>query len=236
MSATNALDDRDHDTLDTLRADDSSAPPASGCRNFAMGCGCAAGALLLVVVAIGIWVAMNWKTLTADFTKKIAADVVAQSSLTPEDKARVLKRINQLADDFKDGKISQEQLGKVIEEIAKSPLLPLSLLMMADEKYIKPSGLSSDDQEAGRRTLQRFARGAFEKNIADNDVKEVMKLLTERQADGGEKLKERLTDAELETFLAQAKVKADAANVPDEPFEVNIADELDKAIDKVLKP
>lgn len=233
---SNTLDDRDHNALDTLRPDDPSTPPASGCRNFAVGCGCAAGALLLVVVAIGIWVGMNWKALTADFTKKVAADVVAQSSLAPEDKARVLKRINQLADDFKDGKISEEQLGRVIDEIAKSPLLPLSLLMMADEKYIKPSGLSSDDQKAGRRTLQRFARGAFEKSIADNDVKDVMKLLTERQADGSEKLKERLTDAELVAFLAKAKEKADAANVPDEPFEVNIADELDKAIDKVLKP
>ncbi|MFM9965705.1 MAG: hypothetical protein ACKV2Q_31360 [Planctomycetaceae bacterium] len=236
MPVTNTLDVRDHDTLDTLRSGDSSAPPASGCRNFAVGCGCAAGALLLVAVAIGIWVAMNWKALTADFTKKIAADVVAQSTLAAEDKARVLKRINQLADDFKDGKVSQEQLGKVIEEIAKSPLLPISLLMMADEKYIKPSGLSSDDQEAGRRTLQRFARGAFEKSIADSDVNEVMKLLTERQADGSEKLKERLTDAELEAFLDKAQEKADAANVPDEPFEVNIADELDKAIDNVLKP
>ncbi|MBC7821658.1 MAG: hypothetical protein IAG10_32630 [Planctomycetaceae bacterium] len=234
---SNTFDDRDQDTLDTLRPDEfSPPPPPSGCRNFAMGCGCALGCLLLVVVGIGVWVAMNWKTLSADFTKKVAADAVAQSSLAPEDKVRVLNRINQLADDFKDDKVSLEQLGKVMEEIAKSPLLPLGLLMVADEKYLKPSGLSDDDKEAGRRTLQRFARGAFEKSIADGDVKEVMKLLTDRQADGSEKLKERLTDAELEAFLAKAKEKADAADVPDEAFEVNIADELEKAIDKVLKP
>lgn len=201
-----------------------------------MGCGCVFVCLLLVVAGLGVWAAMNWKIWVADGTKQVAADAIAKSKLSPEDKGRVLKRINGLADDFKVGKVSTEQLIKVMEEIAKSPLLPLGLLMAADEMYVKPSGLSSDDQEAGRRTLQRFARGAFEKSIAETDVEEVMKLLMERQPDGSDKLKERLTDAELEAFLAKTKEKADAANVPDEPFEVNIADELDTAIDKVLKP
>ncbi len=49
-------------------------------------------------------------------------------------------------------------------------------------------------------------------------------------------LNQQLTDDELKAFLEKAKAKADAASIPDEPFEVNIADELEKAIDKVLKP
>ena len=233
---SNTLDDRDQDSRETLQHDDSSAPPPSGCRNFAVGCGCALGCLLLVVAAIGVWVAMNWKVWVADGSKKVAADAVAKSKLSADDKDRVLKRINQLADDFKDGTVSTEQLGNVMKEIAQSPLLPLGLLMAADEMYVKPSGLSDDDKEAGRRTLQRFARGAFEKSIPEKELQEVMKLLTEKQPNGTDKLKERLTDAELEAFLAKTKEKADAADVPDEPFEVSIADELDKAIDKVLKP
>ena len=233
---SNTLDDRDHDSLDTLQHDDSSARPPSGCRNFAVGCGCAAGALLLVFVVIGAWIAMNWKTVVADGAKKVAADAVAKSKLSADDKDRVLKRINQLADDFKGGKVSTEQLAKVMEQIAKSPLLPLGLLMAADEMYVKPSGLSDDDKEAGRRTLQRFARGAFEKSIPDSDLQEVMKLLTEKQPNGTDKLNERPTDVELQAFLKMAQEKADAGDVPDEPFEVSIADELDKAIDKVLKP
>jgi hypothetical protein len=201
-----------------------------------LGCGCAAGVLLLVVVAIGAWVYMNWKIVVADGAKKFAADAVAKSQLSPDDKARVLNRINQLADDFKGDKVSTEQLVKVMEEIAKSPLLPLGLLTAAEEMYVKPSGLSEDEKDAGRRTLQRFARGAFEKSIPQKDAEEVMKLLTEKQPNGTDKLKERLTDAELQAFLQKAQEAADAANVPDEPFEVSIADELDKAIDKVLKP
>ena len=190
----------------------------------------------MVVVVVGAWIAMNWKTVVADGAKKVAADAVAKSKLSADDKDRVLKRINQLADDFKGGKVSTEQLAKVMEQIAKSPLLPLGLLMAADEMYVKPSGLSDDDKEAGRRTLQRFARGAFEKSIPENDTQEVMKLVMNHQPDGSEQLKERLTDDELKAFLEKAKEKADAASVPDEPFEVNIADELEKAIDKAINP
>ncbi|TXT36919.1 MAG: hypothetical protein FD138_840, partial [Planctomycetota bacterium] len=207
------------------------------CRNVAMGCGCAMGVLLLILTGLGVWIFLNWKPLAADFTKQVAADAVARSSLPADDKARVLKRINQLADDFKTEKVSFEQLKQVIKKIAESPLLPLGMVMAADEKYLKPSGLSNDEKDEGRRTLQRLARGAFEKSIPQNDTQQVMKLVMEPQPGGGnERLKERLTDDELKAFLAKAKEKADAASVPDEAFEVNIADELEKAIDQVLKP
>lgn len=236
---SNTFDDQNQQVQDTYEPDerfDPSPPQPSGCRNFAMGCGCAIGCLLLVVVALSVWIAMNWKHWAAVFTKQAAADAVAKSSLSPDDKARVLKRINQLADDFEAGKVSLQQVGQVMEQIAQSPLLPLGLVMAADEKYVKPSGLSDEEKDAGRRTLQRLARGAFEKTIPEHDTQEVMKLVMDHQPDGSERLKERLTDNELKAFLEKAKEKADAANVPDEPFEVNIADELEKAIDKALKP
>jgi hypothetical protein len=232
------------DTLPVLEAEDSFAEPReefdtpqpSGCRNFAMGCGCAAAVLMLVIATIVLWVLTSWKNLAAKVAKQAAADAVAKSSLAPADKERVLKRINQLADDFESGKVSVEQIGRVMEQVARSPLLPLGLVMAADEKYVKPSGLTDDEQQAARRTLQRFARGAFEKTIAERDVEEVLNLVMEPQADGGKRIKERLTDAELKAFLDKAKQKADAANVPDEHFNVNIADEIENAIDKALKP
>lgn len=233
---SNTLDEHDQESNNTFDRDEPVAPQPSGCRNFALGCGCAAGCLLLVVAGIGVWLAMNWKIWSADFTKKVAADAVSKSSLPVDDKARILKRINQLADDFKAEKVSTQQLGHVMQQIAKSPLLPLGLVMAADEKYVKPSGLSGEEQDAGRRTLQRLARGAFEKSIPENDVQEVMQFVMQRQPDGNQQLKERLTDDELKAFLEKAKEKADAASVPDEPFEVNIADELEKAIDKALNP
>lgn len=232
---SNTLDEREDESLQTLQDDDYSPPPPSGCRNVAMGCGCAMGVLLLIAAGLGVWIFLNWKQMASDFTKQVAADAVAKSSLPAEDKARVLKRINQLADDFKTEKVSFDQLKQVARKIAESPLLPLGMVMAADEKYLKPSGLTQKEKEDGRRALQRLARGVFEKRIPQNETQEVMKLAMERQPDGTDRVKEQLTDEELKAFLAKAKEKADAATVPDEAFEVNIADELEKAIDQVLK-
>lgn len=233
---SDTFDDRERDTSNPYAYDTPQQVPRSGCSHFAMGCGCGIGCLLLVVIGIGVWLAMSWKGFAANITKQAAADAVAKSSLTPDDKARVLKRINQLADDFEAGKVSTEQVSRVMQQVANSPLLPLGMVMAADENYLKPSGLSAEEKEAGRRTLQRLARGAFEKRISERDTHEVMKLVMERQPDGREQIKNRLTDDELKAFLEKAKEKADASAVPDEPFDVNIADEIEKAIDNALKP
>ena len=231
-----SFDDHGQESQPANEQFDPRPPRSNGCRNLALGCGCATAVILAVVAGLGVWVAMNWKNLAADFGKQIAADAVAKSSLPAEDKARILNRINQLADDFKAGKVSTEQLGKVMEQIAQSPLLPLGLVMAADEKYVKPSGLTNEEKDSARRTLQRLARGTFEKSISEEDTQEVMKLVMDHHPNGNEQLKDRLTDDELKAFIEKAKEKADAASVPDEPFNVNIADEIEKAIDNVLKP
>ena len=227
-------DDRRADGSD--RFSPGAPPQPSGCRTFAMGCGCALGVLLLVALAGGVWVALNWKGWTADLTKKVAEEAVKRSSMPAADKARVLKRINDLADDFKAGRLSTEQAGRVMEQIAKGPLLPIGIVMAVDENYLKPSGLTDEEKAAGRRAVQRFARGAFEKKIPEHELQELVKLISTTSPDGQQQIKEHLTDAELNAFLKKAKDTADVAGVPDEPFEVNIADELEKAIDRALKP
>lgn len=238
MSEGNTLDDPetlDRDPRDFDRPE-SLPTERSGCSKFMMGCGCALAGLLVIVTGISVWVAMNWKTWTADWSKAVTAQVVAQSSLSPEDKARIIKRIDSLADDFKSGKLTLEQAKRVMEQIAQSPLFPIAMVMAAEEKYVKPSGLSADDKTAAQVTLQRLASGAFEKKIPEADLQEVMQLLMQKQPDGRDQLKQTLTDVELIAFLDKAKEKADKASVPDEPFDVNIADELEKAIDRALAP
>ena len=69
---SNTLDD--HDQNQNQNADASNerfdSPPksSSGCKNVALGCGCAMGVLLLIFAGLGIWIAMNWKEMAADFT------------------------------------------------------------------------------------------------------------------------------------------------------------------------
>lgn len=220
---------------DTEERDAVAPAKSNGCRNIAIGCGCVTVLLLAVAVVVGLWVQQNWKGVAADFAKQVAQQAVQTSELAPADKTRVLDRLNQLADDFKAGKISTEQMGRVFEEVAKSPLFPIAMVMVADKQYVGPSGLTAEEKQAARRTLQRLARGSFEKTIPSEKLEEVMSLIQIDQGNGQKKMKEKLTDDELKDFLSKAQQVADEAAVPDEDFEVNIPDELDKAIDNALK-
>lgn len=207
----------------------------SGRRGNAMkGCLIALGIVLVLAIGAGVWVWMNWKGLMADATKAVARDAVQQSQMPPAEKQRVIARIDTLADDFKSGKVSSDQMTNVIKEVAQSPLLPLGMVMAMEAKYITPSALTAEEKKDGTRSLQRFARGVFEKKIPEAAMQEIIAPISEPGVNGQPKIKEQVTTEELKKFLAAAKQKADDAKIPDEEFTVNVADELDKAIDKAL--
>ena len=50
------------------------------------------------------------------------------------------------------------------------------------------------------------------------------------ETNGRWKIKDNPTRMEIDQFIANAKASADAAMIPNEPFDLNIADELKKAI------
>jgi hypothetical protein len=78
--------------------------------------------------------------------------------------------------------------------------------------------------------MQRLARGMYEKKIPKEDVNDIVKPVSELKPNGRWSLKANPTRPELDQFIANAKARADQANIPKEPFDLNIADELRKAI------
>jgi hypothetical protein len=70
----------------------------------------------------------------------------------------------------------------------------------------------------------------YEKKISKDEVDEITKPIADLRRDGHWTLKENPTRMELDQFIANAKAHADAAMIPNEPFDLNIADELKKAI------
>ncbi|MGD9689978.1 MAG: hypothetical protein AB7K52_10035 [Phycisphaerales bacterium] len=220
--------------MTSLRPHMAARRPLSRRGGILQGCLIAGGIVLVIIIAIVIWVALSWKGWTADLIKLATEQTVQQSQLPAEQKTRITKRVGTLADDFKNGKITFEQLGSVMEQIADSPLLPLAMVSAAEDKYIKPSSLPAEEKAAASRAMQRFARGVAEKSISKDAIEMVTTPIKTVGPDGQSTLKQTVTDAELREFVSLMKSEADKANIPDEDFKVNIADELDKAIDKAL--
>ena len=194
-------------------------------------------AVVVVIALIGGWfVATHWKGWTAAGVQKITEKVITESGLPQDQKSQILAEVQKLGDDFKDGKVTVTQLTQVMHEISDSPLLPLAGIQVARQKYIEPSDMKPDEKAAADRAVQRFARGVYEKKItpAQNAIDDAIKPITTLKPDGRWELKAKPTRQELDQFIANVKAKADEAKIPDEPYDLNIALELKKAIDRAL--
>lgn len=198
------------------------------------GCLVAVVVVIILLVIAGIYVKMHYRGWVSAGVEQVSAAVVKDSGLPQDQKDQILAEVNQVTTDFKAGKISLQQIQKMGEEIAQSPLIPLAAVQAARQKYIEPSDMKPEEKADAVRSLQRFARGVYEKKISKETIDDVIKPIVTLKAGGQWELKDKPTRQELDQFVANAKAKADEAKVPDEAFDLNIAAELKKAINKAL--
>jgi hypothetical protein len=186
--------------------------------------------IAVIVIGCGIYVATHWKGWAADFANTATAEIIKESGLPQDQQNAILAEVDRLGDDFRNGRIDTEGIARVAKAVAESPLLPLGGVQMARTKYIEPSDMTEKEKAEATLSLQRFARGVFEKKIQPNEIDDVIKPITELKENGRWQLKDNPTRMEVDQFVANAKARADDAKIPEEPFEVNVAEELKKAI------
>lgn len=212
-------------------------PKSNTLRNVFLGCGCLMVLMFVSVVGVVWYIAANAKGIAADVAGSFMVQAIKDSKLPQDQKDRLTNRITQLKDDVKSDKITLEQLGKIAESLGKSPLIPAGTVYFIDEQYLKKSGLDDEEKERGKRSVQRVTRGMISKRISEAELQTVLAAISEPDPShaGKTKLKDKVTDEELREFIDRAEALADEKDIEDEPFEINIADEFDKAIDEALK-
>lgn len=199
--------------------------------------GCLVTFVIGVCVCGGVvWYVMrNAKAIASDVARGMIVSVVEESELDEEEKQAIIAQVDRVADKYKSGEISTEDLGRIMEELAESPLVGAIMIYSIEAKYVAPSGLSDEEKEQARATLQRVLRGVYDEMIDPNELEPLMEQMTIEMPDGNRQLKESVTDKELRDFLAECKQKADDAEVPDEPYEVKISEEFRRAVDSALR-
>ncbi len=207
-------------------------------RNWLATClvGCLiVGLVSVVVCAGGSWYAwVKFRPMVADRAREAIVAGIESSELSDDDKQEVVAQVDRVVDDFKSGQIGTQEVVRILEELAESPLLGLAVVYAVDAKYITPSGLSDEEKDEGRLTLQRVARGVFEEKIDPNDLEEALDYISSKSSDGGRQLKDTVSDPVLRDFLAECKRHADDADIPREPYVVDIGLEFQRAVDQTL--
>jgi hypothetical protein len=209
----------------------------SGARACLIGC--------LIVFAIGVCLCggVAWfvrahlgtiRTFVADTAREAIVSGIQESDLDEDEKQAVIAQVDHLVEQYKSGEITMEQLGRVTEELAQSPLMGALVMVSIDTQYIQPSGLSVEEKEQAQRIMQRVLRGFLEEKIRQEELEDILDHVMDRREDGSREMKDSVSDGDLRVFVAQLKERADAAEIPDEPFEVKISEEFRQSVDRAL--
>ncbi len=211
-------------------------PPKRGCgKSCLVGCLWMGLALTIIGVIVGVWIANNWRDWFADTGAEALEKVVEATELPQEEQDELNLQIERAAEAFRKGQLSTRQVLAIARQVAESPLITSLIVAAVDAKYLEASGLPEEEREAGRRTLRRFARGVIDNAIAEQRRNAVLAHVADRDSDGNWRVRDRVSDDDLRTFLEAAKTEADAAMIPDEPEVVDPSEELRKIIDAALQ-
>lgn len=191
--------------------------------------------IMLIGGAIGAWyLVKKGPAMLARAGGNAMIETVRQSDMPEEEKTKVITQIERLQGAVERGEVGLADLEKVATEFAESPLMGIAMVQFVQQKYINPSGLAEEEKSEGIRTLQRVARGIYEKSLTFDQLDSAMALIADKDASGNWQLKNSVDDNSLRQFLAECKSLSDGASVPDEEFAVSVGDELQKVIDDIL--
>jgi hypothetical protein len=217
-------------------SDQPAPPPAarSPWTTCLVGCLVVAGVAVLLSALAAYWIWQNWRDLAATGATEALNQVIDTTDLPAEEQREMKVEVRRVADAFREGELSNDQLRQIVGEVVNSPLLTVFVVSAVEKQYFDKSGLGEEEKAEGRQSLRRFVRGAVDGKIDQAAVDSVMSHVAVKQGDQNWRLRERVTDAELRAALSEAKQAADAAEVPEQPESIDASAELKRIVDESM--
>jgi hypothetical protein len=197
--------------------------------------GCCGGLILfMMLLAGGGYYGAGWakdKGVTA--MREGIAQSLEKSELSEEQTTAINSQMERLESAVKSWGVIEAlkhmaNMEQVSEEMGN---IGFHVILLSYAQYVLPNTpMPEEERAAGRRTLQRFARGVDEGTLRLNEGDKAWQL----NAKTGEGQKTEFDVEEVRAHLVQIKAQADAAEIPDEPYEVEVSEKLKTIVDAIL--
>lgn len=207
---------------------------ASRRGNLLVGCLAVLGIVLVLAIVGGIIVFMNWRSWAASGTETLMTAVVEETQLPADQKRRIKAQVSQVTDAFRAGDLRLEEIGEVAQALESHPILPVGMLEFIETDKIVSSSLSVEEKAAGALAVQRLQRAMLDKTMTLADLEPLLEPISQLDQQGDQELLQNPTPPQLRQFIDGATAKADELGVPNEPFEVDIAAQVEDLINSTL--
>lgn len=202
--------------------------------NLLVGCLAVLGVVVVLAVVGGVILWMNWKPWTASAMNATMKAVVQESKLPADQQSRINTQIDQLTSAFKAGDITFEDLGNVIKAMEGHPILPVGLLEYVEMNSMKASGLTDEERAAGALATQRVQRALIEEKIVMADIEPILEPISQRDSGGDLQPLQNPTAPQVRLYIEAARAKADELGIPNEPYDVDVAEQIERLINDTL--
>ena len=205
------------------------ARPSSPGKILALGCG--AGIVVLIIIAIILQ--FTWKRMVTSFLRTSVAEQMERSDLPEDERNRVSASVDRLFTAYEEGEIEQEKVQELINAFERSPFSRVAGVYHLKATYLPTSRLDDTEKAAADRGLLRLARGIVEGKVSDNDLESLREQIP-RDEEGAPDFNKPIGDESLRMLLENVQKIVDEKGIPDEEYELKVADEIERLVDEVL--
>lgn len=198
--------------------------------------GCLGIALISVLVCGGglYFVTKNARSLTSGAITGIARAAVNETPIPSDQKTRINAQLDRVSDEFVAKRLSMEQVGSVLETIVQSPEFAIGAAYYTAKSHILKSTLDASAKTEAQSTFMRLVHGYMEDTIDDADFQSVIAPLYTSDANGNQKFKSTLPTGELILMIQSAREVVEAAGVPMDVLELDVATTVERSVDDML--
>ncbi|MFP4381612.1 MAG: hypothetical protein ACLFUS_14010 [Candidatus Sumerlaeia bacterium] len=223
-----------------------------GCWKWG-GLGCLV--LLVVIIVGGYFVAMKARDFAIEgLGNALITEIktgLQEINYPGEEAQEVIAVLEKFQADLKAGKIKIRQLDNIIQSIAESGVIAGFAARLFSLNYLNQVEMSPAEMQQAQGAISRFMKAVSESNQAfmeSEEFRDMMALMVNNPEEVRQALKEGLDSQNAQNFEPQFKEKlskeeinqvlgimnqvADDAGVTDKDFEMNLADQLQQAIDE----
>jgi hypothetical protein len=192
----------------------------------------------VLCVAGVCYVASNLDKWVVGLGREAIVAAINDSELPDEEKTEVITQVDRLVTAYKEKKIDQSDLERVMTELEDSPALRALALYGIENEFLEGVDLPPAELAQARQTFGRALRGVYEGKINDEVFYAALPGYDEepvRLASTNANEPETTEEDDVRELVAKLKVMADNAGIPNEPFQLDIGDEVKKLVDRALE-
>lgn len=202
--------------------------------NLLVGCLAVLGVVAVLAVVGGVIVYMNWKGWTAGAMNAGMKAAVAETNLPADQVGRINTQVDQLTAAFEAGDVTLEDLANVLQALENHPLLAVGLLEYIEYSSLRVPGLTDEERAAGTLATQRLQRGMIEQGLSMKDIESVLEPVSQRGQNGELQPLQNPTAPQVRLYIDAARSKADDLGIADEPYDVDVAEQIERLINDTL--